>query len=68
MKPRISQIQAALSRGDRRTGLLLYSAYKKGSTTAALRKAEIDGKDIQFYAHRSFSFDEFYLGIFSIWG
>lgn len=56
--PRISQIQAALSRGDRRTGLLLYSAYKKGSTTAALRKAEIDGKDIQFYAHRSFSFDE----------
>jgi hypothetical protein len=50
--PRLSEIQSALSRGDRQTGLLLYDIYKKGAGTSAYKKTEIDGKGIQYYAHR----------------
>ena len=50
--PRLSQIQSALSRGDRQTGLLLYDVYKNGASTSAYKKAEINGKGIKYYAHR----------------
>jgi len=50
--PRLSEIQSALSRGDRQTGLLLYDIYKSGASTSAYRKAEIEGKGVSFYAHR----------------
>ncbi|NLZ54787.1 MAG: radical SAM protein [Thermoanaerobacteraceae bacterium] len=50
--PRISEIQSALARGDRQTGLLLYDIYKCGATTSAYKKAEIEGKSISYYAHR----------------
>jgi radical SAM family uncharacterized protein len=50
--PRLSQIQSALSRGDRQTGLLLYDIYKKGAGTSAYKKADISGKGINYYAHR----------------
>lgn len=51
---RLSQIQSALSRGDRRTGQLLFSVYKKGGCSSAYRQTKIDGIDIKFYAHRTF--------------
>lgn len=50
--PRLSEIQSALSRGNRQTGLLLYDIYKSGARTSAFNKAEIDGKGIKYYAHR----------------
>lgn len=56
--PRVSEIQAALSRGDRQTSLLLYNIYKNGASTSAFKKAEVDGKGIHFYAHRFLGFDE----------
>jgi len=56
--PRLSEIQAALARGDRQMGLLLYDIYKKGGTASAFRKAEIEGKNVSFYAHRKLDFDE----------
>lgn len=56
--PRLSEIQSALSRGNRQTGLLLYDAYKNGASTSAFKKAEIDGKGIGYYAHRALNFDE----------
>lgn len=52
--PRLSQIQSALSRGDRRTGQLLFDVYKKGDSNSAYRKAQVNGNDIEFYAHRRF--------------
>jgi len=39
-------------------GLLLYDIYKKGGTASAFRKAEIEGKNVSFYAHRKLDFDE----------
>jgi len=56
--PRLSEIQSALARGDRQTGLLLYDIYKKGASTTAFKKAEIEGKSIDFYAHRPLDQDE----------
>lgn len=50
--PRLSEIQSALARGDRQTGLLLYDIYKKGASTLAFKKAKINGKGIKYYAHR----------------
>lgn len=56
--PRLSEIQSALARGDRQTGLLLYDIYKKGASTTAFKKAVIEGKSIDFYAHRPLDQDE----------
>src|SRR5690606_37936001 len=56
--PRLSEIQSAHARGDRQTGLLLYDIYKKGASTTAFKKAEIEGKSIDFYAHRPLDQDE----------
>ncbi|HHY42360.1 MAG TPA: radical SAM protein [Thermoanaerobacterales bacterium] len=56
--PRLSEIQSALARGDRQTGLLLYDIYKKGVTTSAYKKSEIEGKSISYYAHRQFDLED----------
>jgi len=56
--PRLSEIQSALARGDRQTGILLYDIYKRGASATAYKKAEIEGKNISFYAHRQLDFDE----------
>src|SRR5690606_39092898 len=56
--PRLSEIQSALARGDRHTGLLLYEIYKKGATNSAYKNAEIEGKNISYYAHRQLDHDD----------
>lgn len=53
--PREAEIQAALARGDRLTGLLLYEVFKLGGKTSAYKKVNIEEKNFAFYAHRSFS-------------
>lgn len=50
--PRMSEIQAGLARGNRRTAKLLYEIYKNGATNSAFSKAKINGKGLEFYAHR----------------
>jgi radical SAM family uncharacterized protein len=56
--PRLSEIQSALARGNRQTGLLLYDIYKNGASTSSYKRANIDGKDISHYAHRLFDHDD----------
>jgi len=56
--PRLSEIQSALARGDRQTGLLLYVIHKMGATASAYKKAEFEGKSMSFYAHRQLNHDE----------
>jgi radical SAM superfamily enzyme YgiQ (UPF0313 family) len=51
--PRLSEIQSALSRGDRLTGFLLHEIYRQGGKAPAYRKVRIDNKGVEFYAHRS---------------
>ncbi|MDN5331625.1 MAG: hypothetical protein PWP45_850 [Tepidanaerobacteraceae bacterium] len=55
--PRISQVQAALSRGDRDTAILLYRVYRSGGKLTALKRFEVDGKNVEYYAHREFALD-----------
>ena len=50
--PRLSQIQSAFSRGDRLAGTLLYEIFKFEDKSASYKKAQIQGKNIEFYAHR----------------
>lgn len=50
--PRMSEIQAGLARGNRHTAKLLYEIYKNGATNSAFSKTKIDGKGLEFYAHR----------------
>lgn len=53
--PWMSQIQSALSRGDRRTGYLLYDIYKAGNGRGAYGKIHLEeGPGIGDYAHRQF--------------
>jgi radical SAM superfamily enzyme YgiQ (UPF0313 family) len=52
--PRVSEIQAALSRGDRNTGMLLYKAYKLGGRVSDFKKVLVDNKGIAFHAHKKF--------------
>lgn len=55
--PRLSEIQSALSRGDRLTGMLLYEIYKDGDKSSSYKKADIKGKNIEYYAHRQLAQD-----------
>ncbi len=66
--PKISLLEAVLSRGDRRLGKVIYCAWKLGSTFDAwgehfnyknwLRAFEETSLDPGFYAHRQRSLDE----------
>ncbi|MFC1980718.1 TIGR03960 family B12-binding radical SAM protein [Chloroflexota bacterium] len=66
--PKISLLEAALSRGDRRLGRVIYLAWKMGSTFDAwndrlnyenwLRAFEEAGLDPRFYAQRERSLEE----------
>ncbi|MCR4430070.1 MAG: radical SAM protein [Tepidanaerobacteraceae bacterium] len=56
--PRLSEIQSALSRGDRMTGLLLHEAYKHGGKISSYKMAVIDGRNIEYYAHRHFDLQD----------
>ncbi|MFH1169612.1 MAG: radical SAM protein, partial [Chloroflexota bacterium] len=66
--PRLSRLEAALSRGDRRTGRVIYNAWKRGCTFDAWTErfnyeswlgAFADaGLDPAFYAHRERPLDE----------
>ncbi|HHW02976.1 MAG TPA: radical SAM protein [Thermoanaerobacterales bacterium] len=56
--PRLSEIQAALARGDRLMGFLLYEVYKLGGKTSSYKKVEIEGKNLEHYAHRSLDFED----------
>ena len=65
---KVSQLEAVLSRGDRRLGKVIYHAWKMGSTFDAwnehfhyenwVRAFEETGLDADFYAHRERSLDE----------
>lgn len=55
--PRISQVQAALSRGDRDTATLLYRVHRSGGNLTALKRFEVEGKNVEYYAHREFPLD-----------
>ncbi|SHM07213.1 radical SAM family uncharacterized protein [Caldanaerovirga acetigignens] len=55
--PRISQVQAALSRGDRDIAKLLYRVHRLGGNLTALKRFEVDGKTVEYYAHREFPLD-----------
>jgi len=67
--PRISLLEAALSRGDRRIGRVIYQAWKSGSAFDAwderfnyqnwLDAFAKSGLEPGFYAHRERSLDEF---------
>lgn len=56
--PRLSEIQSALARGDRLMGILLYEAYKLGGKTSSYKKIEIEGRNIEYYAHRHLAFED----------
>ena len=66
--PKVSQLEAVLSRGDRRLGKVIYRAWKLGSTFDAwseyfnyenwLRAFAETGLEPGFYAHRLRSLDE----------
>ncbi|MFC1931761.1 TIGR03960 family B12-binding radical SAM protein [Chloroflexota bacterium] len=66
--PKISRLEAVLSRGDRRLGKVIYRAWKLGSTFDAWdehfnyenwrRAFDESGLDPGFYAHRQRSLDE----------
>lgn len=55
--PRISQVQAALARGDRDTAELLYKVHRSGGNLTKLKRFEVEGKKVEFYAHREFPLD-----------
>jgi len=65
---KVSQLEAVLSRGDRRLGKVIYHAWKMGSTFDAwnehfhyenwVRAFEETGLDADFYAHRERSLDD----------
>lgn len=55
--PRISEIQAALARGDRQMGIALYDAYKLGGKISSYKKVKIHDFSMEYYAHRSLPFD-----------
>jgi len=67
-EPKLSQLEAVLSRGDRRLGKVIYRAWQLGSTFDAwderfyyenwLRAFEEAGLELSFYAHRERSRDE----------
>ncbi len=56
--PRVAEIQAALSRGNRSTGVLLYKAYMMGARTSHFRKVRVAEKGIEFYAHKGFDLED----------
>lgn len=56
--PRLSEIQAALSRGNRQTGHLLLNIYKDGHTSSSYKNLKIDGKTMGFFAHQNFKTDD----------
>ncbi len=66
--PKLSQLEAALSRGDRRLGKVIYRAWQLGSTFDAwderfnygnwLRAFDEAGLELSFYARREHSRDE----------
>jgi radical SAM family uncharacterized protein len=67
-EPKVSQLEAVLSRGDRRLGKVIYGAWKLGATFDAwdecfdygkwLRAFSERGLEADFYAHRQRSLDE----------
>ena len=67
-EPKISRLEAALSRGDRRLGKVIYRAWKSGSTFDSwnerfnyqnwLRAFDASGLEPGFYAQRERSLDE----------
>jgi len=67
-EPKVSLLEAAMSRGDRRLGRVIYRAWESGSTFDAwsehfnygnwLRAFEETGLDAGFYAQRQRSLDE----------
>jgi len=67
-EPKVSQLEAVLSRGDRRLGKVIYGAWKLGSTFDAwdecfdyekwLRAFNESGLEADFYARRERSLDE----------
>ncbi len=56
--PRLSEVQSALARGDRQTGILLHEIYKKGASSSAFKRTKIDGKGIEYYAHRHLNLED----------
>lgn len=56
--PRLSEIQSAFARGDRLTGYLLYEAFKLGGDLSAYKRTEVKGRNMGFYAHRHFDFQD----------
>ena len=68
-EPKISQLEAVLSRGDRRLGKVIYRAWKLGSTFDAwdecfdyqkwLRAFDESGLEADFYARRERPLDEY---------
>jgi radical SAM superfamily enzyme YgiQ (UPF0313 family) len=56
--PRMAEIQAALSRGNRNTGLLLYKAYTMGARASHFRKVKAAEKGMEFYAHKRFNIED----------
>jgi radical SAM family uncharacterized protein len=67
-EPKVSQLEAVLSRGDRRVGKVIYSAWKLGATFDAwdecfdygkwLRAFKESGLEADFYARRERPLDE----------
>jgi len=68
-EPKVSQLEAVFSRGDRRLGKVIYSAWKLGATFDAwdecfdyekwLRAFEESGLEADFYARRERPLDEY---------
>ncbi|MCG0274710.1 MAG: TIGR03960 family B12-binding radical SAM protein [Thermosediminibacteraceae bacterium] len=55
--PRVSQVQAALARGDRNIAMILYKVHKAGGDLSRFKRFEVEGKNIEYYAHREFALD-----------
>ncbi|ADL07727.1 B12-binding domain-containing radical SAM protein [Thermosediminibacter oceani] len=55
--PRVSQIQAALARGDRTTAMMLYKVHLEGGDLSRFRRVWVEGKNVEYYAHREFDLD-----------
>ncbi|TYP54929.1 radical SAM protein [Thermosediminibacter litoriperuensis] len=56
--PRVSQIQAALARGDRTTAMMLYKVHLEGGDLSRFKRVEMEGKNVEYYAHREFDLDD----------